>query len=102
VKSNFLLRSPRRPPARQARRLGKEVREKNREVIGDQPNLNGVLLNRLAVPVPSVDVQRGAAARLRDELLAIRVLRDTIRKKLDELENLPAAMLRSAFSGNTS
>lgn len=67
---------------------------------GNQPNLNGLLLNRLSVPLPHIERQCSIAARLEIEFSAARALRQAMIEKLKDLEKLPAALLRSAFSPN--
>lgn len=67
---------------------------------GNQPNLNGVLLNRLSVPLPPLETQHAMASRLDAEFSASTALRESIRAKLSELEKLPAALLRTAFNPN--
>jgi type I restriction enzyme S subunit len=52
----------------------------------------------LVVPMPSLVEQRRVAARLDTELTAARVLVETLETRLAEIELLPAALLRSAFS----
>jgi len=61
---------------------------------GNQPNLNGGLLNQELVPLP---VQRALAARLRSEITAATELRTTLEAKLATLDRLPAALLRQVF-----
>lgn len=65
---------------------------------GNQPNLNGLLLNRLAVPMPDAEIQRAIAARLDSEFSVARAVHVAIRHKLEELEKLPAALFHEAFS----
>jgi len=77
------------------RRLRRETKGRG----GNQPNLNGLLLRSLEVPLPSIEVQRRMADALDQRLLLI----GSIQTKCDEAaaaaRALPAAFLRSAFAG---
>ena len=52
----------------------------------------------LPVPIPPIFEQRAIAARLESELTAARLLCETLETRLAEIERLPAALLRAAFS----
>jgi len=69
---------------------------------GNQPNLNGLILNRLRVPLPSVAQQESISSSLDSEIAVAKALADAIRTKLAELGKLPAALLRAAFNPNSS
>jgi len=64
---------------------------------GNQPNLNGELLNQELVPLPPLPIQRALAARLRAEISAATDLRTALEAKLATLDRLPAALLRQVF-----
>jgi type I restriction enzyme S subunit len=64
------------------------------------PKLNREQLFAWNAPVPSLETQRAIAIRLDAEFSASGALREFIHGKLSELEKLPAALLRSAFSVN--
>ena len=64
---------------------------------GNQPNLNGLILNRLSVPLPPIEQQDVIAAKLDAELNIVAELQGALRTKLAELEKIPAALMRAAF-----
>jgi len=64
------------------------------------PKLNREQLFAWEVPFPVIDHQVAIAARLDDEFDAAREMRQSIQEKLDDVEELPAALLREAFSAN--
>lgn len=66
---------------------------------GNQPNLNGLMLRKLAVPVPPLPTQRTLAAQLEEQFAATATLRAALEARLAETERLPAALLREAFAG---
>ncbi|MFO0875670.1 MAG: restriction endonuclease subunit S [Phycisphaerales bacterium] len=66
---------------------------------GNQPNLNGVLLRELQVPLPDVATQRRIAADLSVRLAAAENVIARCRQELADLEALPSALLRAAFNG---
>jgi type I restriction enzyme S subunit len=53
----------------------------------------------LRLRIPSYDAQVKTSKRLDEESSAGRTLREAIQKKLDDLGNLPGALLRAAFQG---
>jgi type I restriction enzyme, S subunit len=63
-----------------------------------QTGVQKEFLENLIVPIPSISKQRAIATRLEEESFTSRQLRDALRAKLSELEKLPAALLRAAFS----
>lgn len=67
---------------------------------GNQPNLNGVLLRDVEVPLPLPADQCRIAADLSCRLAEAERLRVTARAELAAIEALPAALLRAAFQGN--
>jgi len=66
---------------------------------GNQPNLNGVLLRELEVPLPDPVTQRRLAADLGEQLAAAEGVIARCREELAAIEALPAALLRDAFGG---
>jgi type I restriction enzyme S subunit len=64
------------------------------------PKLNREQLFAWRAPVPSLEEQRRLAVQLDSRFSETRALRAMIAAKLSEVEKLPAAMLRSAFSPN--
>ncbi|MBX3408071.1 MAG: restriction endonuclease subunit S [Phycisphaeraceae bacterium] len=67
---------------------------------GNQPNLNGVLLRELEIPLPDPTSQRHLAAELTEKLAAAEGVIARCREELAAIEALPAALLRGAFGGN--
>jgi type I restriction enzyme S subunit len=66
---------------------------------GNQPNLNGVLLRNLHVPLPPVQEQIRIVEASCSRLAAADRLTTKIREELAAIEALPAALLREAFGG---
>jgi type I restriction enzyme, S subunit len=66
---------------------------------GNQPNLNGVLLRQLRVPLPSAGQQRRIAHDLSVRLHAADALIERCRDELTAIEAIPTSILRAAFSG---
>ncbi len=66
---------------------------------GAQPNVNATLLSQLQVPLPPLPTQQRLAARLNDQLAAVERLRLAAQAQLNEINALPAALLRKAFNG---
>lgn len=64
---------------------------------GNQPNLNGVLLRELEIPMPDAPTQRRLAAELTKKLAAAEGVIARCREELAAIEALPAALLRDAF-----
>jgi type I restriction enzyme S subunit len=67
---------------------------------GNQPNLNGVLLRALRVPLPPPADQRRIAAGLTHRLEGAKRLAEGLSAQLAAIEALPALLLREAFKGN--
>src|SRR5262249_36533807 len=66
---------------------------------GNQPNLNGVLLRQLIIPVPPVDVQYHIAERVSTRLVATKTLVDAVRAEYSAIAAIPSALLRTALDG---
>lgn len=66
---------------------------------GNQPNLNGVLLRGLMVPLPPVGEQKAIAARLDAKLDLAGEVANWGRRAMSAIEALPSAYLRRAFAG---
>lgn len=64
---------------------------------GNQPNLNGVLLRDLEVTLPPLQEQSRIADDLAKRLAAAKKLAEAIREELNDLDALPASLLRDAF-----
>ena len=56
-------------------------------------------LEGISVPLPRLTEQRGLAARLNAQMVAAEKLRADLKSQLDEINALPAALLRRAFNG---
>jgi type I restriction enzyme S subunit len=65
---------------------------------GAQPNFNGSMVARIELRLPPIEIQRALAARLDSEFSAADALGGAISAKLADVEKLPAALLREAFS----
>jgi type I restriction enzyme S subunit len=76
------------------------LREQTEGRGGNQPNLNGVLLRQLSVPVPRIEVQRQVVERLDAEIVTARKAQRALEEKLATLESLPARLLARAFGGH--
>lgn len=66
---------------------------------GNQPNLNGILLRSLTVPLPSADVQREIADMLDQKFATADRIGSMGREVETALNALPGAFLRRAFAG---
>jgi len=64
---------------------------------GNQPNLNGVILRELEIPIPAVDVQRKIAEDATQRIKKSSQLIQSLRTERDGIAALPSALLRSAF-----
>jgi len=67
---------------------------------GAQGGFNASMLGAIEVPVPHPDVQVRAAESLVDRMLVVEKAQQKIRDGLHEVDKLPAALLRRAFSGD--
>lgn len=68
---------------------------------GNQANLNGALLNALAIPAPGIDEQRRIAARLKAQLAEADAIHQAAAAQLAEIERLPQRLLAQAFAPAT-
>lgn len=66
---------------------------------GNQPNLNGDVLRGQQVPLPSLDEQRHISAKLAERMEAVVQARTGLAGQFAAINQLPAAILRQAFSG---
>ncbi len=66
---------------------------------GNQPNLNGVLLRQLLVPIPSVDLQSQHVESLDSHIGRAEAISAVCRDELAAIDALPTAYLRQAFEG---
>lgn len=65
---------------------------------GNQPNLNGELLNQELVPLPPLPTQRRIAAELKAQLAEVDRARAALQAQLDAAEALVAATLRESLA----
>lgn len=66
---------------------------------GNQPNLNGVLLRSLKVPLPSLIEQQRAVAHLERAFRLAKQAEEVAEAELSAVQDLPAMLLRDAFNG---
>lgn len=66
---------------------------------GSQPNLNGLFLRRLTVPLPPVAAQRELAAALTERITLARNLRERVQEQHAMLDIVPSSLLHRAFRG---
>ncbi|HST53323.1 MAG TPA: restriction endonuclease subunit S [Pyrinomonadaceae bacterium] len=66
---------------------------------GNQPNLNGEVLNRQQVALPPLGEQKAIAKMVTEQLMAANQARERLQEQLDSINKLPAALLRQAFTG---
>lgn len=66
---------------------------------GNQPNLNGEMLNRLQVHLPTLEEQRHITETVANQLMRAEQARERLQDQLDSINKLPAALLRQAFTG---
>nr|VFJ94521.1 MAG: Type I restriction modification DNA specificity domain-containing protein [Candidatus Kentron sp. LFY]VFJ98577.1 MAG: Type I restriction modification DNA specificity domain-containing protein [Candidatus Kentron sp. LFY] len=70
-------------------------------VMGNtRPKLNQRIAKEIPVPFPSLSEQKRIAAILAEQLAAVERARKAAQEQLNEIENLPASLLRQAFSGS--
>lgn len=67
---------------------------------GNQPNLNGILLRGLEVPLPALGEQRDIAAQLDLKFRLASEISGCGNQAASAIESLPAAFLRRAFFGH--
>ncbi|MCA9158851.1 MAG: restriction endonuclease subunit S [Planctomycetales bacterium] len=66
---------------------------------GNQPNLNGLFLRKLRVPVPTLSVQESVVRQFENKQNEVNSAVGAAKKQLAAINALPAAILRQAFSG---
>lgn len=67
---------------------------------GNQPNLNGDVLNKQIVSLPDeVNEQGKFVEKLNEQMLVVGTLKQSLTDKLEAIKRLPAALLRKAFAG---
>ena len=64
---------------------------------GNQPNLNGLILRQLAVPLPPLPVQQEIAAELSERLAATQSLVTAVRAEFSAVASIPHALLKAIF-----
>lgn len=67
---------------------------------GNQPNLNGILLRGLEVPLPPMEKQREIAEKLDLQFAIAREISGKQQQVVSSIDTLPTAFLRRAFSGS--
>ncbi|MDQ1591715.1 MAG: type restriction enzyme subunit [Pyrinomonadaceae bacterium] len=66
---------------------------------GNQPNLNGEVLNRQQALLPSLEEQKAIVKTVAEQLMATEQIRKRLQVQFDSISELPAALLRQAFTG---
>jgi type I restriction enzyme S subunit len=66
---------------------------------GNQPNLNGEVLNRQQVPLPALEEQQSIVKAVTVQLMAAERVHERLQDQFDSINKLPAALLRQAFTG---
>jgi type I restriction enzyme, S subunit len=67
---------------------------------GNQPNLNGDVLNNQIVSLPiEVNEQSKFVEKINEQMQAAETLKKSLAEKLEAVKKLPAALLRKAFAG---
>ena len=67
---------------------------------GNQPNLNGEVLNNQIVSLPiEVNEQSKFVKKINEQMQAAETLKKSLTEKLEAVKKLPAALLRKAFAG---
>jgi type I restriction enzyme S subunit len=64
------------------------------------PHVSPSQVEDVAMPLPSVGVQRRVAASLRDRAAETEPLQTVVEDRLTKIDKLPAALLRKAFAGD--
>lgn len=75
------------------------LRQESENRGGNQPNLNGQILNSLEVQLPGVATQERIVGVLRDKLSGAKSVVESITNQLQAIEQLPTVYLQQAFSG---
>ena len=75
------------------------LREQSDTRGGNQPNFNGLLLRKVKVPLPSIDVQRDIVKDVIAKLNDVDRTRVLAKAELEAINALPSALLRRAFNG---
>lgn len=74
-----------------------DLRDLSADRGGNQANLNGALLNALAVPAPSKTVQRKIVARIQAAMTQIDAFEHSSKAALEDINRLPSRVLAQAF-----
>jgi len=64
-----------------------------------QPNVNATLLGQITLPLAPIDKQKEVVVQVSEQLTAVDQTRKALEDRLDTINQLPAALLRKAFSG---
>lgn len=75
------------------------LREESENRGGNQPNLNGNIIRDLEVPLPPPSNQKQILSEINEKLEGIKNLEQALLDQLSQIEQLPAALLRQAFTG---
>jgi type I restriction enzyme S subunit len=67
---------------------------------GNQPNLNGDLLNKQLVQLPTLAQQHSIAKAVQEKLESSSHISKILQDQFDSINRLPSALLREAFNGN--
>jgi type I restriction enzyme S subunit len=68
---------------------------------GNQPNLNGQVLNKQKALLPPIDEQKHIVKSLKERLTEADKVQASLESQLAEINRLPASLLREAFTGNS-
>ncbi|MGB8510129.1 MAG: restriction endonuclease subunit S [Pyrinomonadaceae bacterium] len=67
---------------------------------GNQPNLNGDVLNNRMVSLPdTIEAQRSLVEKLNDQMQHVESITQTLTTQLAAIKQMPSALLRRAFAG---
>lgn len=75
------------------------LREESEHRGGNQPNLNGNIIRELEVPLPSSIEQKQILAEIDAKLESVKDLEQALLDQLTQIEQIPTALLRQAFTG---
>jgi type I restriction enzyme S subunit len=67
---------------------------------GNQPNLNGQILQDMIVPLPPLSEQQRIVSVLENQMAVAEKARAAAEEELNTINALPAALLRRAFNGD--
>lgn len=76
-----------------------KIRQETENRGGNQPNLNGIFLKKMIVPLPNVGKQNQIVIELKKRTEVLNKLKCSTKDQLTAINQLPATLLRQAFSG---